>query len=225
MNVETNTTATEAAAATVAGKQVTFFFKKSPIRDADGKKIGEGRKHPDVVAVLPMPLTMDDVVAAITAQPKVADLVIEALQATIYDAARAQINSWREENGDDADFSADKFDLSKLELTFLATVEKASRAGYTPSEEELKAFCEDYAEVVLGTGYDAKKVQNHCDLYKKGMNKVKASKPTLSKLVEVLQLYAARTANMADHEQVFGWLVARAERWINAEEKDYSDAV
>lgn len=226
MNDTVETTAEQAAAPVQSGKEYTFFFKKSPVRDAEGKKIGEGRKHPDVKAVLPVPLTMEDVIAAIGAQPKVADLVLEALQGVVYDAARAQINGWREDAGEDADFTADKFDLDKLRLEYLATLERASRAGYAPSDEEMKAFCEDYADVMLNiVAYDAKKVSNHCELFKKGLTKLRTNKKALGMLRDVMALYASKTSSMEDHAQVFGWLDGRADRWIKAEEKDYTDAI
>lgn len=216
----------EQAPALQVGKEFTFFFKKSVVRDNDGKKIGEGRKHPDVKAVLPVPLSLQDIMAAIDAQPKVAELLLEAAQDLVYNAARAQINEWREDAGDEADFTADKFALDKLRLEHLATLERSSRAAYTPGDDEMKAFCEDYADIMLNeVQYDAKKVANHCELFKKGVAKLRTNKKALGMLRDVMAVYASKTKSMDDHAQVFGWLDGRIDRWIKAEEKDYSEAI
>jgi len=178
-----------------------------------------------VKAILPVPMTMVDLEAAVAKEAKVAALLLELAQGAVYDAARAQINQFREDFPD-ADFTADKFDLAKLDICVLATMERASRAAYVPSEAEMGSFCENYAEIMLAGGYDPKKVTTHTDLFKKGMLKIKSNKVALGKLRDVLTLYVSLVGeDLADFESVYGWVSERLNRWIDAEEKDYSESI
>ena len=90
----------------------------------------------------------------------------------------------------------------------------------------MKAFCEDYADIMLNeVQYDPKKVANHCELFKKGCAKLRTNKKALGMLRDVMAVYASKTKSMDDHQQVFGWLDGRIDRWIKAEERDYSEAI
>lgn len=213
------------AAPTIQGKEFTFFFKTDVLRDADGKAIGKGRKHPDVKAILPVPTTLEEIVERAKAEPKIATLVLETLYDAIFLAGRAQINAWREDNTE-GDFKANNFDLSKLTLEAIALMPPKARGAYAPSDDELKAFAEEYSDVMLNAvQYDAKKVATHVDLFKKGCMKIKTNKVALAKLKDVMAIFASRTENMEEQEAVYEWLTTRIDRWLKAEEKDYSEAI
>lgn len=209
----------------IIGKEFVYFFKTDVLRDSDGKAIGKGRKHPDVKAILPVPVTLEEVIERAQKEPKIVQLVLDALNDQIFLAGRAQINAWREDNPE-GDFTPALFDLNKLSLEYIATLDRKSRGAYAPSDDELKSFAEDYSDVMINTvQYDTKKVATHVDLFKKGCIKIKTNKVALGKLRDVMAIYASRTENMEEQEQVYEWLTARIERWIKAEEKDYSEAI
>lgn len=238
---ESTEVAEEPATPVANGKKVKYFFKKEKIKDANGKVIGEGRKHPDVEAVLPMPTELEVIEMlshagektedgkSLTPEAKVAALIMEGLQDLVVQAGRSQINDWldREENKNGT-FTAAMFDLNKLTLAYISTLEKGSRGAWAPSEEELKAFGEEYTNVFLHVvGYDAKKVPLHVDHYQKGLTKLRNDKKALEKMVDFLALWAANAKPEAveEHQETYDWLVARCHKYLKAEEKNYAEAL
>lgn len=232
--------ASDEAAATPAvkdGKEVKYFFKTTKVKDADGKVIGEGRKHPDVVAVLPMP-SMESIHHFLncykqvgedgktpTLESKVAEMLVDQIHDLIVQAGRSQINDFLE-NNPEGTFSATNFDLAKMTLEYIATLDRGSRGAWAPSDEELAAFNEDYTNVfVYEVQYDPKKVKVHCDQYAKGFTKIKSDKIALGKMQEFLTVWASKTAAMDTHSQTYEWLAARLNKYLKAEEKNYADAL
>lgn len=214
-----NTTSQEV----VNGREFKYFFKTEKMVDAEGNEIGEGRKHPDVKAVLPVP-TAEEVVQMIAAGGPAAQLIMDSIYDTIFLAGRAQINAWREQNPEGT-FTATNFDLDKLTLTAIALTPKKERGGWSPSEEDLKAFIEDYKNTMVSrVGYDPKKVGNHCKNFEKGLTKIRTEKPILAKVKELLTMWAAHSEAVDEHSQTFDWFNARIDRWMKAEEKNTADA-
>lgn len=210
-------------AAVVNGKEFKYFFKTEKLVDADGNEVGEGRKHPDVKAVLPVP-TAEEVVQMLATGGPAAQLIMDSIQDTIFLAGRAQINAWREQNPEGT-FTATNFDLEKLTLTAIALTPKKERGGWTPSEEELKAFIADYTNVMVHQiGYDPKKVGTHCKNFEKGLVKIKSEKPILAKVKELLTMWASKSEAIDEHSQTFDWFNARIDRWMKAEEKNTAEA-
>lgn len=232
--------ASDAPAVTVQpianGKETTYFFKTEKIKDAAGKVIGDGRKHPDVKAILPYPTEVDvinflshagakDGEGKPTPESKVAALIMEGVSDLIFQAGRAQINDWLDKN-EGGTFTATNFDLAKLTLEYISTLEKGSRGAWAPSEEELKAFNEDYTNVFLHIiKYDAKKVPLHCEQFAKGFSKIKNDKRAVEKMLEFLTGWASNTTAMEEHADTYQWLVAKASKYLKAEEKNYADAL
>lgn len=223
------------------GKKFSYFFKTEKIKDADGNSIGDGRKHPTVEAVLPVPQA-GDIIEALsyvgeteksadgrtdvpTKAAKVAALILETVQDLIYQAGRGQINDFLEKDPK-ATFTATNFDLSKLTLETVALMDRGSRGAWAPSEEDLKSFCEDYTNIMVQeVQYEAKRVKVHCDQFTKGFVKIKNDKVALGKMQEFLVGYASRTQNMEGNTQTYEWLDARLKRYIAAEEKNFADAL
>lgn len=225
------------------GREVSYFFKTSKVKDDEGKVIGDGRKHPDVKAVLPMPTELEAIEFLShaadripeegkkpeelkpTPEAKVAMLIMESLYDLVIQAGRAQINEFLEKNPEGT-FTATNFDLSKLTLEYISTLEKGQRGAWAPSEDDLKSFCEDYTNVFVHiVSYDPKKVKVHCDQFTKGLSKLKADKIAVQKMKDFLVLYASKTTNMEVNAETYGWLMARADRYLKAEEKNFADAL
>lgn len=238
----------ESAPTTFVGKEFKFGFKTPEIvvRDEDGKEISrsKGEAHPAVKAVLPVP-TVEELQVYLsqlgktqtvgdrevpTIESKVAALIVEAVQDMIFQAGRAQINEFLEKNQDkpEARFTATDFDLSRLSLEYIASLERAQRGAWAPSEQDLEAFCTEYTNVfVHEVQYDPKKVKVHCDQYKKGFIKIKADKVALGKMAEFLTIWASKASEAAasDHEATYNWLANRIKKYQAAEEKNYADAL
>jgi hypothetical protein len=238
----------------INGKEFKYFFKTPTIKDENGKEIGKGKKHPDVKAVLPVPTPVDiinylshsgevdkvdtgeknkdgtPVIKEVpTAAAKVARLIMEGVEDMVFQAGRAQINDWLEKNQDknpDAQFSPTLFDLSKVGLEYIATLERGQRGAWAPSEDDLKAFCEDYTMIFVNEiNYDPKKVKVHCDQFEKGLAKLKNDKPAVKKMQEFLNVWATKTSNMEVNADTYEWLQNRAKKYLAAEEKNYADAL
>lgn len=220
----TNAPAVDPSAPVVAnGKQVKFFFKTETLRDEEGNEIGKGRKHPDVEAILPMP-TVEQVLQELSQEGPVRKLIMDALEEQVTLAARMQINDWRDKNPEGT-FTATLFDLSKLDLRTIALTPKKDRGGWAPSEQDIKDFVEDYKHVMVHVvGYDAKKVGTHCKNFEKGLTKIRTEKPILAKVKELLTMWASRSEQVEENQQIYDWYVARIDKWLKAEEKNTADA-
>lgn len=232
-SVETTTQNNQVAAAKVAGmREVTYFSKTPRLKDEDGKDIGPGVKPDDVKVMVPDP-SAEKLIAYLSAadgteEAKVRDLILDGIRDVIFLSGRRQINEWREANPDGM-FKATDMDLSKLTLEAIANTPKGQRGAWAPSDEDMKDFMEDYTNIMLSpaVAYDPKKTKNHCDHFKNGFTKIKNSKPVIEKLKEFLTVWAANTTEegMEENVQTYDWLVARADKYLKAEEKNFLDAV
>lgn len=222
---------------TVVGKTFKFFFKSPVIKDEQGNEIGKGPKPPTVVAVLPTP-SPTEIIEALghlnetedgkkTVAAKIADLLIEQIDDIIFQGGKQQIGYWQEKNPG-KNFSATDFDLSRLTLEYLATLPKGQRGAWAPSDEELKSFNEDYSSVMIElVNYDPKKVKIHCDIFLKGLARVKSDKVAVAKMKDLLTVYASKKDedSFGEYSQVYDWLMTKADRYLAAEERDYASGL
>lgn len=243
------TDATPTASAVMNGKETKYFFKSTAIKDSEGKEIGKNEPHPVVTAVLPYPTaaeiieklshagdTEDEVDAngkqtgkkLPTLGAKVAALIMEGINDLVFAAGRAQINEFLEknENNPEARFTPTMFNLERMTLEYIATLERGQRGAWAPSEEDIKGFAEDYTLVMVHTvEYPANKVKVHCDQFAKGFSKIKADKIAVQKMLDFITLWAAHTNSMETNEPVYSWLKGRADKYLKAEEKNFADAL
>lgn len=210
---------------TATSKDFSFFFRTDKVRDDEGKVIGTGRKHPDVKAVLPIP-TYQQLIASLQEGGKAAELILESAIATIEQAARAQINDWRENNKPEDNFTATNFDLSKLTLEAIALTPRGERGGPAISDEDWTAFLEDYTHVMVHVvGYEEKKVKLAVMHFKVQLRRIKNDKAAVQKLLDLLNVYASKTDNLEDHMACYEDLAKRAAKYLKAEEKNVSEAL
>lgn len=225
----------------------SYFFKTEKIKVKDEisgeTTIADGRKHPTVEVNLPVP-TLEEIFGYLgsinekegegdnakpTVAAKVGQMLLDQIHDLIYQAGRGQINAWLEEEttkNPNAEFKVDNFDFSKLTLETIALQEPGQRGAWAPSEDELKAFNEDYANIFINeVKYDPKKVAKHCELWSKGMVKAKNDKNAVAKLKEFLTIWASKTGNMEEYAKIYGWLVGKADKYLKAEEKNFSEAL
>lgn len=206
-------------------QEFSFFFRTDKVRDNEGKVIGTGRKHPDVKATFPIP-TYQDMIALLQQGGKEAELMHEALIAEIDRAARNQINDFREEKGLDVDFTPSMFNLDKLSITAIANTPRGERGGPAISDEDWTAFLEDYkTTMVEKVGYDPKKTALAQVHFKVQFRRIKNDKAAVTKLLDLLNVWATNTENLEDHAAVYEDLAKRAKKYLTAEERNVSEAL
>lgn len=202
-----------------------FHFRTDKIRDNEGKPIGNGRKHPDIEVVFPIP-TYQDLIGLMQQGGKEAELILEAVIAEIDRAARNQINDFREDKGLDVDFKPEMFDLAKLNITAIANTPRGERGGPEISDESWTAFLEDYKTTMVDkVGYDKKKVELAQVHFKVQFRRIKNDKAAVKKLLDLLMVWASNSDSVEDHTQVFEDLSKRANKYLLAEEKNVSEAL
>ena len=231
---EQNTSATETAAALPDNaKKVKFFFKTIDIKDDEGNIIAKDFKHPDVEGVMRVP-TRDEILIALQGTDtdgkpsKVAQMLIEHVHSLVEGAAKAQIAAWREEQPPKSVFQWTLLDMDKLTLEAIANMPKASRGAWSPSDEELKAFNEAYADVMVNTvSYDQKKVTIHCAHFLKGLTKMKTDKVACQKMADLLTVFAANAQEevMEEHGDTYNWLRERALKFVNYTPKNFAEGL
>jgi hypothetical protein len=154
-------------------------------------------------------------------------MLMEAANNIVFDAAKAQIADWRENNPAEANFTPTNFNLAELSFSAIANKPKSERGGPTISDEDWTAFLEDYAGVMTSpaVGYDAKKVKLHVDHFKVQLRRIKNDKASVQKLLDLLNVWASKTESMEDHETAYESLKGKAEKYLKAEEKNVFDAL
>lgn len=213
------------AVGTENAAEFSFFFRTEKIRDDEGNVIGNGRKHPEVKAVLPVP-TSADLIAAIEAGGKVAEMIHEAVREVIFGAAKNQISDWREGQPAEATFTATNFNLAGLTLDAIASMPRGERKSAAISDEDWTAFLNDYHHVMVHTiGYDEKRVKLAMAHFKVRLNRIKNDKSAVRKLVDLLNMWAGKTEALEDHVACYEDLTKRADKFLKAEEKNFSDAL
>lgn len=195
----------------------SFHFRTEKIRNEKGEEIGVGKKLPDVNGIFPEP-TDEDLINFIANGGKEKDFLRDVIREAIKDAARAQINAFREENPDTA-VTPNVFDLSKLTFSSIASMDARDRAKEIP-EEVYNSFYEDYKAVLVALGTPAEKVNKHIVLFKSQFRTCRYDKPALGVLKERLNMYAAKTENMDDNAEVYGVLTAKIDKYLKADEKN-----
>jgi hypothetical protein len=202
--------------------EMKFHFRTEKIRNEKNEVIGEGKKHPEVKAVLPIP-SKEELIDFIAAGGKEYEFLQEAVQDQIKLAARAMINDFRD-NNPDKEVTPDVFDLSKLTFTAIANMDKRDRAPEIP-EEVWNAFFEDYKAVLTQLGQAPERVQKHVVLFKSQFRTARYDKPALSILKDRLNMWASKTENMEDHEDCFNVLNNKLDKYLKADEKNLVEAL
>lgn len=223
MNDATNTSpATPEVAVPEGFKKFTFHFRTEKLRDEKGEVIGDGKKLPNLEAILPVP-SETDLIDFLAKPGKERDYLMEVVSDAIGVAARGQINTFREEHPNDL-VTPDILDLSKLTFTAVANTDKRDRAVEIP-EEVMNTFFADYKTVMLALGIEEVRIAKHIALFKNQFKAARYDKPSLNMLKDRLSMYAAKTENMDDNEQVYGMLTGKLDKYLAADEKKLIEAL
>lgn len=225
--IDTATTATPQAAPAPINEHVSmqktgFHFKTDKVRDAEGKVIGNGKKHPSVDIYLPVPKA--ERLAQFLTTPgfdKERDLVLAAVQSIIFGVARGQINDFREKDAT-AVVTPAVVNYDKLDFTAIANMPKSERGSFVPADEDVASFLESYLAIMPEATNKAKeKIKNHCDIISTGFKKQRAQKDMLEFFKEALSVYVVNAPEEAveEHAEVLEYLNNKLDRMLKVEEK------
>jgi hypothetical protein len=213
-------------------KAQVFHFRKEKIKDSEGKEI-EVFKHPSVTIPIPVPTV--EMVKEIFTAPTTGDnnrgseqkFILDLISDAFYSQAREQINNFREgvDNPKEKLVTADVIDYSKLTITALANM-PASERGSKVSDEDMAAFLQDYVAVMpQASGKDASKIKAQADILERGLRSVKTDKKVLNVMNDLLTLWAANTANLEEHQEVYDMLTGRIKKWVAAEPRNVLESI
>ena len=206
-------------------KSFKFNFRQRTIRDENGSELGKAPKNPPVELDLPVP-TIEELVEFLQSGGKEAQLIVDCVAALIGAEAKAQLDDVIEGFGDTEGFAtAQHIDFAKLDLAFIANLPPATRTrGPQITEEDWAAFFEDYKAVIIpATGKPEAKINNHIAAFKKPAA-YKARKDILGALLEHLDIYVSKSANIEDTAACVGKLQQRFGKWMQVEEPALTDA-
>lgn len=212
-----------------------FHFKTETLRNAEGKEIGKGKKHPSVEIYLPVPkdtklaeflLAPDFTEVEVDGKPqkvvnKEKELIMQAVTDQIYRIARMQINEKREKNAGEQITPA-SLNYDKLDWTAIANMPKSERGAYVPEEEDIKAFLASYLELMPELANKSKeKIENHVLCFQTGFKKQRAQKEILEMFRDALNIYVASAGenNVEEHADVIEYFSNKLERMLKSEEK------
>lgn len=207
----------------VTMNKTLFHFKTTKVKDAEGKEIGDSKKHPSVGIYLPVPKVsrLQEFLADPAKYAKEVDLLLGAVSNIVFQVARDQINEFREANPDGTVTPA-TVDYNKLDFTAIANMPKSERGSYVPAEEDVKAFLASYLEVMpAATNKAADKIQKHVDIIATGFKKQRAQKDMLEFFRDMFAVYigAVNESTVEDHFDVIEYYQNRLERMLKVEEK------
>lgn len=207
-------------------KSFKFNFRQRTVRDENGAELGKAPKNPPVELDLPVPTT-DELIAFLqSADSKEAQLILDAVAAVIGAEAKAQLDDVIEGFGDSEGFAtAQHIDFAKLDLSYIANLPPATRTrGPQITDEDWNAFFEDYKAVIIpATGKPEAKINNHIAAFKKP-TAYKARKDILGALLEHLDIYCSKAANLEDTAACVAKLQGRFNKWMQVEEPALTDA-
>jgi hypothetical protein len=194
-----------------------FNFKKTDLKDSDGKVIGE-TKRPSLELKLPVP-SVEGIIEILQKEnnAKELELLLEAVRDVVTARARDIIN-------DDEAISADTFPYKELSWEAIANLPKAERRGGGISKEIWEDFTKDYIAVMPGvTGKTAERVELAAKVFINKFSTVKTDKPVLKVLRDQLALYANSSPNAEKFAECIEFLTNKANGLIDADSSKLLD--
>lgn len=211
MNQQANANAVEQVTASVAylPKEMSFFFRTKQVTNELGEKVEV--KRPTVKLNVPV-ITLDGVVDLLNAgNPTIIAGLLSVLEDVIYKAAKEQVD-------DDEQITQEKLDLSKLSLDYILSLPPSSRSSIAPSDEQWKAFEQDYPAVMAAVQPDrtAEQITTARDILLKKLTPVKDKPAIISVLKGYVALWFTNTNKQEELATVFEYLNQRAENLLAA---------
>lgn len=196
-----------------------FFFKKVKEVDDKGKETGIETKRPTIELPIIRPSFEGILEFLKLPDSKEAKLIMEAVGEVATSRARELIN-------ENENLTAENFDLRQLDWSVIANLPPAERRGGGIAKETWEEFVKDYVAVMPGvTGKPADTVQKSAKLFAEKFATVKTVKKILSKLKELLGIYANATTRGEEFEDCIEFLGKKLDMLLAADEQQLADAL
>jgi hypothetical protein len=176
-----------------------------------------GTKRDSFKIHIPIP-TFVGVVEALAKEGKERDYILGLVEADIYNNARAQINDHPEKINP---LTQDQIDVSKLTIEAIANTPAAERRGGGIAKEVWEEFAADYVAVMpaILPNVPVDKISNAAQIFLKKFQTAKTNKAVLKVLRGYLAKWFEATPNKEDFMEVYQFLDAKAEEFLNASEE------
>lgn len=201
----------------VQNQEVSFHFKK-PRKGPDGKEptdeLGQPiAVRPTVKLQVPLP-TFEGVISALENE-KTRDYILELVGEAVKAAARGQVDDETSPVNKQEDLR-----LDHLTLSFLANIPKAERRGAGIAKETWAEWEKDYISTMIeATGKDAEKVGNAAKIFTARLQPAKTNKPVLKFLMGQLSMWAERSQNLEEFQDVWEFLTKKGDEFLAADEQ------
>lgn len=207
----------------------TFHFKTEKLRNEKNEIIGEGKKHPSVELDLPVPSItgLQEMLASPEQYKAEVDLLMQAITDQVYRVARGQINDFRD-NNKEGTVTAAVLNYDRLAWSAIATMPKSERSSSIPSDEEIKAFLDEYLRVMPAALNKPKQnIENHVLCFQTTFKKQRTQKDILEMFVNSLAVFAATVdrAVLEEHLEVVEYFGNRLDKLLKSEEKITMDSL
>jgi len=194
--------------AAVDTKQVQFNFKKST-----DKTTGIETVRNAVQLAMPYP-SIEGIVAILEAGGKQLELLQEAIEKVINDAARELLY-------EDVTLTAGTFPVAKVSWDAISQQPKAQRRGGGIPKETWEGFAQDYVDVMPSvTGKTIEQIANAAKILMGKLAQVKTNEPVLQLLVGQLAVYADNSPNVAEFQECIEFLLTKAETFLNVSDEE-----
>lgn len=194
--------------AQVDTKQVQFNFKKST-----DKETGIETVRNAVQLAMPYP-SIEGIVAILEAGGKQLELLQEAIEKVINDAARELLY-------EDVTLTAGTFPTGKISWDAISQQPKAQRRGGGIPKETWEGFAQDYVDVMPEiTNKTVEQVANAAKILMGKLAQVKTNEPVLQLLVGQLAVYADNSPNATEYQECIEFLLNKAETFLNVSDEE-----
>lgn len=183
----------------------TFNFRKDE----------NGYKRPSLQIPLPIPNTLGliNILDGAEANPKLLELLTEAVQGVVISRARDII-------GDDASITALTFPYDQVSWDAIANLPRETRRGAGIAKETWEAFGTYYGQVMPEiTGKAPDKIANSVKLMLNRFQAVKNAKPILQVLKDQLALFANQAPDAENYSDVIEFLNKKLDEFLALDEK------
>jgi hypothetical protein len=195
----------------VSTRAVKFNFKKTKDKTTGIETIRE-----PVELAIPYP-SMEGIVAILEQGGKGLELLVEALEGVVNNAARDLLN----DGPDGTKLNAANFPVDKVSWEFIANMPKAQRRGGGIPKETWEGFAQDYVEVMPEvTGKTIEQVANAAKILAGKLAAVRTNEPVLQLLVEQLAVYAENSPNVEEFQDCVAFLLGKADTFLNVSNEE-----
>lgn len=196
---------------------IKFHFRAIDIKDEAGKVIGKTPKPDSIELQLPA-LEVSDLLSIIEAGGKGVELLLEAVNDVIYQEARNVVSDAMEAKKVVDQALMDE-NAASLGWEAIANKPKAERRGHGISEDDWKAFAEDYKAVmsVVMPHKTAEQIATAATHLAAKFSKCRFNKEVVAALRGYLATWFSNTPNREDFAAVYEALDNRAETLLSAD--------